>query len=173
MKIANVVLGILTVLLGVYCLFRPGIAFVSAAWMLGALLLFAGANIIIFQLRAEKKSGLGILKAVVLIILGVLLLFNNFSALFADTVILYMIGGGFMVSGIIQILRAVSVKKNGESSWGWLMAAGVLLVVGGIFAIAHPILTAISVGYCMAFSILCDGVGMLLQGTSNSEEAAV
>ena len=172
MKAANIVLGILTVLLGVYCLLRPGIAFVSAAWMLGVLLIFAGANIIIIQLRVEKKSVLGILKAAILIVVGILLLFNNFSALFADTVILYMIGIGFAVSGIIQIIWSVYAKKNGMSSWGWLMAAGILLVIGGIFAIAHPILTAISVGYCMAFSILCDGVDMLLQGMSDREETA-
>ena len=168
MKAANIILGILTVLLGVYCLFRPGIAFVSMAWMLGVLLLFAGANLIIFQLQAEKKSALDILKAVILIVVGILLLFNNFSALFTDTVILYMIGTGFMLSGIIQIIRSVSAKKNEVSSWGWLMAAGILLVLGGLFAIAHPIFTAISVGYWIAFSILCDGVSMLLQGTSNA-----
>lgn len=172
MKAANIILGILTVLLGIFCLFRPGIAFVSAAWMLGVLLLLAGANTIIIQLQPGQKSVLGILKAVVLIVVGILLLVNNFSALFADTIILYMIGTGFAISGIIQIIRAFSLKKDGVSSWGWLLAAGILLVLGGLFAIAHPILTAISVGYCMAFSILCDGVNMLLQGTSDSGEAA-
>lgn len=168
MKVVNIVLGILTVILGVFCLFRPGIAFVSAAWMLGALLLLAGVNIIVFQLQAEKKSALGILKAVILIIVGVLLLVNNFSALFADTIILYMIGIGFVVSGITQIIRSLSIKKNGDSTWGWMMAAGILLVLGGLFAVAHPILTAISVGYFMAFSILCDGISMLVQGASTS-----
>lgn len=171
MKTVNIILGILTIILGVFCLFRPGIAFVSAAWMLGALLLLAGINIIVFQLQAEKKSGLGILKAVILIIVGVLLLVNNFSALFADTIILYMIGIGFVVSGITQIVRSLSIKKNGDSTWGWMMAAGILLVLGGLFAVAHPIITAISVGYFMAFSILCDGISMLVQGvgTSGSE----
>lgn len=172
MKAANIVLGILTVILGVYCLFRPGIAFVSAAWMLGVLLLLAGANIIVLQVRAEKKNVLGILKAVILIILGILLLFNNFSALFADTIILYMIGIGFVVSGIIQIIRAFNAKKNEVSSWGWLLVAGILLVLGGIFAVAHPIFTAISVGYWMAFSILCDGIGMIMQGMSDGGETA-
>ncbi len=164
MKVVNILLGILTVILGGYCMFRPGIAFISAAWMLGVLLILAGINTLVLYFQNRQGGALSIVKSIILILVGLLLLFNNFTTLFTDTVILYMIGFGFIIGGTVQIVRSVSAKKEEDGSWGWILLEGILLVIGGIFAVAHPLITAVSVGFFMAFSILFSGISMLVQG---------
>ncbi len=164
MKVVNILLGILTVILGGYCMFRPGMAFISAAWMLGVLLILAGVNMLVFYFQHREGGALSVVKSILLILVGLILLFNNFTALFTDTVILYMIGFGFIVGGIVQIVKAVSAKKKENGTWGWVLLEGILLVIGGIFAVAHPLITAVSVGFFMAFSILFSGISMLVEG---------
>ncbi|MCI7304143.1 MAG: DUF308 domain-containing protein [Clostridiales Family XIII bacterium] len=59
MKVITIILGVLTTLLGIFCVFRPGVAALSLAWLLGIILILAGFNIVNKLFREKNRLRLG------------------------------------------------------------------------------------------------------------------
>lgn len=164
MKVVNIVLGVLSLLLGILCMFGPFRTFLSSAWILGTILLIAGINILILHSRKKDREIMDILAAIIMILAGLILLVSDASALFTDEVLIYITGIALIVIGIIEITQAVSAKKNGDHSWGWPLAGGILMILGGIVSLTHPLITAFAIGYFIAFSLFSQGINMLALG---------
>ena len=61
----------------------------------------------------------------------------------------------------------VNVQSAGnpfKGDWKWMMAFGVILVLLGIFAVTHPLATALSVSLMFAIALMIGGVFSLVTG---------
>lgn len=170
MKVVTIILGILTVILGVFCIFRPGVTALSLAWMFGALMLFYGLMVVINYFTKKIGTGWDLTFGILGVIGGAGLLFNYFSRFLADAVLIYMLGIFVAVAGVLRIIAAFHAKKAKSGSWGWILVFGILSVIFGIFMVTHPMVAFLSVGYMIAFSIIMQGVNIIGLSSSLKKE---
>lgn len=82
----------------------------------------------------EKGAGpLLLVNGIAAIILGVLLLI---SPEMTTSVLMVIFGFYLLISGAFSIMWIFSSQR--ETAWGWLLAFGILGIVGGIVVLNHP-----------------------------------
>ncbi len=162
LKVIGIILGVLTVILGVYGMFIPGRVFLSVGWMLGILLFASGIQMLVVGLKAEKKDVVSCILGVLCIIGGIILFFSGVQRLFADSIIIWLLAFGLICFGVFQIINGVQLRKQ-EGKGGVLeIVLGVLSIIVGILAAGHPIITAISTGFIIAWDIILQGINIIL-----------
>lgn len=154
--------GILTVLLGVYAVLRPMRTFLAIGWILGTLLLVNGIELLILALSKEKKEIGTCILGVVEGLAGIILLFSGLQRFLTDIMAAYLVGASILIYGIFQIIRGVKSLKVSKGKGILAIVCGVLSVIVSIMAINHPVMTMFSVGYMIAFSVLMQGINMIV-----------
>ena len=71
-----------------------------------------------------------------------------------DRILLYLIAAWFTIEGIVSIVLAIQVKDI-NSGWYWGLIFGILAVLVGIYAFAHPMFTAVTTGILVGIFFLC------------------
>ncbi|MDD6572549.1 MAG: DUF308 domain-containing protein [Thermoflexaceae bacterium] len=154
--------GILTVLLGLYAVVRPMRTFLSIGWILGTLLLVNGIELVILSLSKEKKEIGTCILGVVEGLAGIILLFSGLQRFLTDIMATYLVGVSIFIYGIFQITGGVRSLKVSKGKGILVIICGVLSIIVSMIAVSHPILTMFSVGYIIAFSILMQGINMIV-----------
>lgn len=165
LKVITIILGVLTTLLGIFCVFRPGVAALSLAWLLGIILILAGFNIVTNYFGKKVGSGWDAFFGILSIVGGIILICNYYGRFFADTIIIYFIMAFVLVSGITRAAGAWKLKKSGES-WVLGMVFGVISILVAVAAMFHPLMGVALVGYMVAFTIMTQGINTLCLGIS-------
>ena len=114
-------------------------------------------------MQKEKKDGwmcvLGVLSA----ILGIWITFSGVQRALTDMTIAYLVGMLLLMSGVLRCMQAVKMFKAKEKNQGVLLVlCGVLALIVGFFAVGHPIMTMISVGYIIAIDLMVQGITMIV-----------
>ena len=158
LKYLTLITGVLTLLLGVYTLVRPMRTFLAIGWILGILLFVNGIELVILSLSKEKKEIGACILGVLEGLAGIILLFSGIQRFITDVMAAYMVGAIFQIAGGAKVYK--TSKGKGILS----IVCGVLSVIVSIISFTHPILTMISAGYMIAFSVLMQGINMIVLG---------
>ena len=108
--------------------------------------------------HSVKNWWASLLLGIVYIIVALWLMFAPLSSYVALSIVFSI---SMLISGILEILFAVSNRK-GVPSWGWYIVGGIIDVILGIYLIAYPTGYSIDLkrygtrdwGWYMAFGIL-------------------
>ena len=157
LKLIIMITGVLTLLLGIYTLVRPLRTFLSIGWLFGILLLVNGIELVILSLSKEKKEIGACILGVLEGLAGIFLLSSGIQRFVTDVMAAEMVGG-------IQIIGGTKVYAESKGKGILTIVCGVLSVIVSLLAITHPILTMISAGYMIAFSVLMQGINMIVLG---------
>jgi len=93
------------------------------------------------------------LRSVILIILGLMVLFNPTGGLLG--LALY-IAIAILISGIVELVAAF--ENRHQEGWGWYLAEGIFDLLIGIILISEPGLTVLLIAFILGFWILFAGV---------------
>lgn len=150
---------------GIYCFAHPALTFSNLAWVIGAIVLLSGFSSFGSWWKECKTAASNIwdmLSVMLTIIIGLLVLFNLGARLFTDMALIALFGIWIIVSGLLRIAASVKIKF---SWWGfgvfWGVFWGVLLVVVGLYALLHPVVSLISLGWCIAFIFISQGINLI------------
>jgi uncharacterized membrane protein HdeD (DUF308 family) len=156
--------GLLAVLFGLVAIFWPGITLVSLVFLFGAYALVDGIVAIVSAFRSGEWWPL-LLEGVVGIAAGVgAFLWPGITAL----ALLYLIAAWAILTGILEIVAAVRLRKVIENEW-WLALGGVASIILGVILVAAPgvgalgLVWAIGV-YALVFGITLIALGFRLRG---------
>lgn len=170
MKVIGVIAGVLIGILGVYAMCVPFRTFLGIGWIVGALLLVNGVELVVTGVSGNKKNVgqciLGVIEAVI----GLILLFSGVQRILTDVMAAYLIGICIIIYGIYELIMGVKTLKTQKGSGIWKIIFGILSVLAGAAAIGHPFLTMVSVGYIIAFSLLFQGIDMIMLSLSIGKE---
>jgi uncharacterized membrane protein HdeD (DUF308 family) len=124
-----IVLGILTVILGVLAMMAPLLTGVTVALMLGFLLIAAGIMRTIFAFKAQSwgKGILAFVLGLLTLLVGLYMVFRPGAALATLTLVL---AAYFFVDGIFEIFEAFDLKPL--KGWGWMLFGGIVSIILGI-----------------------------------------
>lgn len=171
MKVITIMIGILLTIGGFFCIFRPGMTFLSTGWMLGAMLLIAGLNMATASISGKKREKMGnpgkgnLLSGIIIAVLGLFMIVSGVTRAVADVVILYVFGSGMVMSGIFKIDGSLFRKKKEMRDWGWNLAFGILTICLGIYCFFHPLVSAYAIGYMLGFIVLMQGFDLISIGS--------
>lgn len=117
-----------------------------------------------FSISKEKKEIGACILGVLEGLAGIILLFSGIQRFITDVMAAYMVGAIILIYGIFQIAAGTKVYKTSKGKGILSIVCGVLSVIVSIISFTHPILTMISAGYMIAFSVLMQGINMIVLG---------
>jgi uncharacterized membrane protein HdeD (DUF308 family) len=149
--------GLFAVLFGVLTFVWPGVTLVTLILFYGVYALMDGVLAVVAAIQGRAPAPRWWLAIVGLagIAAGVLtLLWPGLTAL----LLLFLIAGWAIASGITQIVGAIEVRKQIEGEW-LLIVGGILSVLFGLFLLARPGAGALAVifvigTYAIAYGVL-------------------
>ena len=106
MKVFNCILGILTVLASIYCIFYPGLTFLNIGWIVTIILGLWGISSIV-SYAASRNDGNNKEKA----LMGTLGLIAGIAAAVVSVLAMFMPGIRVMFDILILAIFAVSLRK--------------------------------------------------------------
>ena len=175
-KFFVILLGIILVAGGIYCLFTPVQTFLSTGYVVGVLILCdAIANIVAwFDIRKYVQiSGWYLFGAIVSLIFGVVVIINIPMQFAVDMVIVYMVCFWIIFAAIARIMLGVRIKKVNNvlpnafknSRWFWLIIAGILMIVFAGICMAQPGIMSVILGVLIGWYIIFNGVSLITIGS--------
>jgi len=160
---ALIVLGILTVILGVLAMMTPLMTGVAVALILGFLLIAAGITRTIFAFKC-KSWGKGILVFVLgllTLLVGLYMVVRPGLALATLTLVLAIY---FFVDGIFEIVEAFDLKPL--KGWGWMLFGGIVSILLGIMIWRqYPLYGPWAVGILLGIKLFFIGLIMVTGGS--------
>jgi uncharacterized membrane protein HdeD (DUF308 family) len=128
-----VVMGVLSLLGGMFALLNPYIASVFVLQLVAFLFIFLGVMQVAFTLRSPFglswfDLGMGVLQ----ILLGVMLATNVLGGLVSLTLILAFL---FMLEGVILVMAGINLRPF--RSWIWLVVGGVISILLAVFVLMN------------------------------------
>jgi uncharacterized membrane protein HdeD (DUF308 family) len=152
--------GLAAIVFGVLTFAWPGLTLVSLVLLYGVFAIFDG----VFAIGAAIRGGQAAPRWW-LALLGVLGLAAGVVTLawpgLTGLLLLYFIAGWAIVSGVLQIIGAIRLRKEIEGEW-LLIASGVLSVLFGVFVVANPGAGALGLAFAIGtFAVI---YGVLLIG---------
>ena len=162
-RAAEIILGILTIILSVFALAFPGATFLSAIVILSIILFFVGIEKIITGIFLPQRSkaatiGLGVL---VLIFAGLAIAFPAATAFVA----LVFIGVALLFGGCARIAEGLSGQHSGWNKF-FLIGSGALAVILSIPVMVLPVFGAKLAGIVVAIALLILGIQMVAAGVA-------
>jgi uncharacterized membrane protein HdeD (DUF308 family) len=172
---ALIVRGIIAIIFGILAIILPGLTLRVLVLLFGAYALVDGIFMLITAFQGAMEHRLLLLiEGIVSIIAGILtLVWPGLTAL----VLLYFIAFWAIVTGILEVLAAIRLRREIANEWA-LGIAGVVSVLFGIIAIVHPLSGALAIIwvigiYAILFGILLIVLGFRLRGGTESTSGAM
>jgi uncharacterized membrane protein HdeD (DUF308 family) len=169
-----IILGVLVLIGGIFCIARPGMTFLSLVWFIG-IMMFVYALQAIMTYSTRKKLGLAngwsLFAAILACICGIAIIVSGYAELVAAEMLLYMLFGWLIATGILTLFGAFGLKSLPEPAermveiitgrWWIHLIFGILLIAAGIFGFVHPLVGAFTVGMIVGIEIIISGINMI------------
>jgi uncharacterized membrane protein HdeD (DUF308 family) len=154
-----VALGVVYLLAGFIALGSVAMATVVSVFVVGVMMIIAGVAEVFsaFQIKSWGKFLLWALLGVLYIIAG----FATFqNPLLAAVLLTLVLGASLVVSGIMRIVLAFSMKR--EMPWIWVALSGVItLLLGVLILVRWPVSSLYILGLFLAIDLIMAGAGWI------------
>ena len=161
-KIWLAIAGILLIALGIVCLKNPVATLLSLAWVIGIATVVSGISKLVFAIKSRgvlPNTGIRILSAILIIILGFFILGHKF---FVSSALPIIFAIWVIIEGITIAVQSFDYKKVGFSGWWVLLIMGVAAAVLGFIGLRNPLSTAKMLSVLISIGIIVLGVSYLL-----------
>lgn len=157
-----IILGVLTVILGVLAMMSPMVAGMTVAVMVGFLLIIGGIARTIFAFKAQSwgKGILAFVLGVLTLLIGLVMVFRPVLGLTSLTMVL---AAYFFIDGFFEIFEAFDLKPL--KGWGWMLFGGIVSVLLGFLIWRQwPVSGAWAIGILVGIKLIFAGVAMVAIG---------
>lgn len=175
-KFCVILLGVLLVAGGVYCLFQPVSTFLTSGYVLGVFILCDAIANIVAWFDARKYvniSGWYLFEAIISLVFGIVVIVNVGMQFAVDMAIVYLVCIWIIVAAATRITLAIRIKKVNDllpdvyknSRWIWLIVAGILMIVFACICMVQPGIMSVILGVLISWAIIFNGLGLITLGT--------
>lgn len=155
MRKFGMVVGALIAVFGVSVMATPLRTYFIISWIIGCVLLCNGLGTVINGLAKKSRSITKCIAGLTTAIIGIVLLATDFE----QTLIVYLVAGGIMISGLVETIYASSLKKREEK---YLKPAimGVISFIVGLVGIFLQDATVTIIGIVVGYYIVRIGLSV-------------
>lgn len=154
--------GILLVVLGILCICKPATTLFAAAWVIGCFTLISGIVKLVFTFKTQAfipNSASRAISAILLIIVGLIFLCNNFFVASSLPVIFIL---WILIESIIITIESFDYKKIGFPYWWIILILGIVGIILGIIGLRDPSISAVALTTLIGIAIISMGAGYLV-----------
>lgn len=157
-KMRMTILAVIEIVIGVLFLVWPSdteaviLRIFGAGLAAGGIFFLVGGSAAVLPMERYMSGVLGGIN----ILFGILLLINPIGFIVFAMVIVGLI---LMVYGIMGIVSAFDIRSMGSGAWTGVLAAGIMALILGILAMAHPVNM---IGIIVGIALFYVGVTMLI-----------
>jgi uncharacterized membrane protein HdeD (DUF308 family) len=161
--------GVLASIAGVIALASTVMATASAVYIVGFMMLFAGAAEIVAAFNAKDWG-----HRLMWLLLGALYVFAGFVCLqnpfAAATILTLMLGIALIIGGLLRIFLATRLKQG--TPWGWVVFSGILSFLLGLIIVAQwPVSSFFTLGIFLGIDLIFVGSGWIAIGLALKRHA--
>ena len=130
--------------------------------MLGIFMLAAGiTEIVVFAGMSGVLIGSGwlLLDGVLTVIMSLFLLFNQWFTMLS---LPFLFTVWLLFSGISRFVSAFDLRALGVRSWGWVLAIGILLIIGGFVCMMDPWISVVAIGVTVGIVFILEGISAIV-----------
>ncbi|MBD3307892.1 HdeD family acid-resistance protein [candidate division KSB3 bacterium] len=152
--------GVLAILFGLAAFFWPGITLTILVLLFGAYVLLEGIFLLIAAFGSRmmsRHSWIALVEGILCIVFSVLAFFWPGITAIA---LLFLIAFWALLSGIVEILAAIQLRKAMEGEWV-LAVTGILSVLVGLVLLVRPGAGALAVIWVIGFYAILFGILLL------------
>ena len=179
-KVLSVIFGILMIIAGISCLFRPISTSLALGYIVGLSMVIDAVGRFIYWWQEKKKGqadGYLLAGAILSIVLGFFILNSAALQLGVDVFIVYYTACWLILHGIFSIARARKIHhlhkdwdtKMLGTHWYIPLCAGLLACVFGILCLFKPLVMASVIGVFIGLGIVSAGANMITVATTPEE----
>lgn len=173
MKVINGIIGVLSVIGSIYCIFFPGMTFINSGWIITVILGIFGICSIIFYFT-KRKSGngtkvegvegvLGLVVGIAAAVVSILALCMPKIQIILDIIILIIFAIWLIVDGISSIAEAIAIQKSSKSNiWILPLVLGLIVLIMGIYGIYHLVFVAQAIGFMIGIMLMTYGIKQII-----------
>ena len=154
-----IALGVVYLIAGFIALGSVAMATVASVLIVGVMMIVAGVAEVFsaFQIKSWGKFLLWALLGVLYIVAG-FVTFQN--PLLAAVLLTLILGASLVVSGIMRIVLAFSMKR--ETPWIWVALSGVITLLLGLLILARwPVSSLYILGLFLGIDLIIAGAGWI------------
>lgn len=164
-KVLGIILGVLMIVGGIYCIANPAATFASLTIVMGITLIESAIANFIIWLRVKKLGGKNFLlfiNSILSLIGGIFLLTNFFAQLIMQETMIIFIALYMVITGAVTIVNAFDIKKLIQGgTWIAVLIIGILMVIAGFLSIKNPLALVITIGVNMGINIIVVGASLI------------
>ena len=183
MKVCSVVLGILMIGAGIYCIFNPDITGLAIGYIIGVSMIVDAVGRIHawFQLKKDGQADGWLLAGGILsAVFGIALIADVAAQLYMDMFIAYIAACWIMIQAIITIIRAFRARRFHKvldtrylgKHWWLGLITGILLVATSVLCFVHPGIVITSMGILIGLGVIVAGANLITLATTPSAKKA-
>ena len=152
--------GLLSIAVGITILFKPGDSLATLAVLIGIFILLDGIiELAASLLHSTQNRGTVALIGALTSIVGVLLIRHPVGGI---TFVALLIGIWLIVVGVIRFVAAFEMLEHR----GWNMIAGLVELIAGIVIVSNPNIGYATLAVLVGISFILNGIGMSALGWS-------
>ena len=166
----TVILGVLMVLGGLSMMASPLTTFISTGYM-AIILFFVWGIFGVIKGFTEKRYKEEFWFSIISLILGIVGLAVPGAANLTNTVMLYLAAGWIILHGVLTLVDAFINRKKKDGTDNMILGIflGIVDLCLGIYAIAHPAMAAVSLGFLMGLFFAISGVSSIIKATERNK----
>ena len=175
-KLLVILMGLLMIIGGVYCLLTPVTTFLTTGYIVGVIILCDAIGNIVAWFNAKKYveiSGWYLANAIISLIFGIIIMFSIGMQFAVDMFIVYAVAVWVIMIGISRISMAIRMKKLinklpkifKNKKWLGVLLFGILMVLFGILCVFKPIVLSSMLGVLIAWFIIFAGASLITLGS--------
>lgn len=157
--------GIIAIIFGLFVVTQPGMAIATFALVLGWYWLLEGILNIIAAVTGrsgDTKWYWALLSGMVSVIAAIIVLGSPFlSAAFVGVTLLWILAFGAIISGVLNIINAIRLRKEIENEWS-IIFSGALSLLFGILVLSAPMAFGRALVVVLGIFAIIHGVGLMV-----------
>ncbi|MBQ8955661.1 MAG: DUF308 domain-containing protein [Lachnospiraceae bacterium] len=167
-RVATIIIGVLLIIGGIWCMVTPLATDMALVWVFGVFMFAQACGEI--STYADRKAagyadGFSLAMSIISLIFGIMLIFSWRMDIAAAEVLLFFVFFWLIVGGVMSIIGAIQVGNALGLSPVWGVVMGIIMIIGGAFGVAHPLIGAISVGIIAGMDIIVSGIELIAIGS--------
>ncbi len=179
MGIFNVILGIFAILGSVYCLFFPGLTFLSSGWIISILLGVWGICAIFNYIAIRKNGGktnkdttimgtICLIAGIISSVFSVIALFSPSLRGVIDLCIIYIFIGWLVIKGINDVAFSIAFRKQ-HPLWILSLILGIITALAGLYGVFHVVFIGQMIGVLIGILLMIYGIKLVASGFGTGE----
>lgn len=159
------IIGILAIIIGIWCMVTPVVTIIALSYVFGITFLITGIFEIIFAISNRKYTnnwGWTLISGIIDLIFGIMIL--SLPAPQMALVLSYFVGFYIMFQSIWAIGTSIELSSRKIKGWGWLLTLAILGFILSIIFIFSPIITSGFIIYLISFAFMVYGVFRIYYG---------